>query len=113
MSNKNKNKNGIVYSTDPDFKSSFEESIEPATPEPASQNLRLWLERGKGGKMTTVIRGYSGNTKTAGDLLKELKQLCGAGGALKEGEILVQGDAREKVLAYLIKKGYNAKKAGG
>lgn len=113
MSNRNKNKNGIVYSTDPDFE--YSENSLPAqeTSAPASQQLRLWLERGKGGKVATLVRGFVGTDNALEELGKQLKIFCGTGGAVKDGEIMVQGDVREKILAYLVKKGYSAKKAGG
>lgn len=113
MSNKNKNKSGIVYSTNPEFEFQENASMVPALRSPSAQNLRLWLERGKGGKVSSVVRGYIGPESDLQELGKQLKQLCGAGGSVKESEIIIQGDAREKIFSYLIKQGYNVKKAGG
>jgi translation initiation factor 1 len=112
MSNKNKNKDGIVFSTNPDFRYIESGNQEPETIPVGEQNLRIWLERGKGGKLTTVVKGFIGSSNDLQELGKELKQICGAGGSAKEGEIMVQGDGRDKILAYLLKGGYKAKKAG-
>ncbi len=113
MSNKNKNKSGIVYSTNPNFEYQESSSNELATPLPSAQNLRVWLERGKGGKVATVVKGFVGVENDLQELGKQLKQLCGAGGSVKDAEIIVQGDAREKIISYLVNKGFNVKKAGG
>jgi translation initiation factor 1 len=113
MSNKNKNKEGVVYSTNPNFEYTDHKNEEQETPSSSSQNLRVWLERGKGGKVATIIRGFIGTETDFQELGKQLKQLCGAGGSAKNGEIIVQGDARDKILNHLIKNGFNAKKAGG
>ena len=113
MSNRNKNKDGVVYSTNPEFEYSETGNEEQETLLSSAQNLRVWLERGKGGKVATVIKGFIGTDKDLQELGKQLKQLCGAGGSAKNSEIIIQGDAREKILAHLIKQGFNAKKAGG
>jgi translation initiation factor 1 len=113
MSNKNKNKNGFVYSTNPDFAFQTNNGNEEVTLNPEQQNLRVWLERNKGGKVSTVVKGFIGKEDDLQDLGKKLKQLCGAGGSAKDGEIIVQGDARDKILNYLLKENYKAKKAGG
>lgn len=108
-----RNRSGIVYSTDPDFHYADEPSDEPATPVPGGQDLRIWLERKGGGKVATVVRGYAGKLSDLDQLGKQLKALCGSGGTVKNAEITVQGDHRDKVLAWLLSKGYKAKKAGG
>ncbi len=105
---------GIVYSTNPDFEYAYDGAPEKDTPEPARQDLRVWLEKNhRGGKMMTVIRGFTGKTADMDALARRLKTSCGTGGSVKEGEILVQGDMREKVLRLLADWGYKAKKAGG
>jgi translation initiation factor 1 len=104
---------GIVFSTDPDFKMEEEETpVENKLA--AQQNLRIWLERGKGGKESTVVKGFQGPNDNLEDLAKLLKNKCAAGGSAKDGIIIVQGDHREKVLKLLLELGYkNTKKAGG
>lgn len=113
MSNKNRKKEGIVYSTDPDF--SFENTGEEPEPVPDhEQELRVWLETGnRKGKKVTVVKGYRGPGAALGEFAKDLKSHLGTGGSAKDGEIIIQGDHREKVVAYAIRRGMNAKKAGG
>lgn len=105
--------NGFVYSTDPNFKLEEEESIE--TLAPAQQKLRIWLEtKHRGGKAASVVTGFVGNDDALEDLSKKLKAFCGTGGSAKDGEIIIQGDQREKILQWLLKNGYTqSKKAGG
>lgn len=117
MNKKNKSdKHGFVYSTDPNFKFEAEDSGAPAqTAAPAQQKLRVWLEtKQRGGKPATVITGFSGLDADLEDLGKKLKTHCGTGGSVKDGEVIIQGDQRDKVLAWLLKQGYTGtKKAGG
>jgi translation initiation factor 1 len=114
MAKKNKKENRILYSTDPNFDYSvFDESAAEDQVAPGQQDLRIWLERHGGGKVVTLIKGYTGAESDMKALGSALKSLCGVGGTAKNGEILIQGDHREKVLAYLKKEGYGAKKAGG
>ena len=104
---------GLVFSTAPDFK--IEEEETPVENKlAAQQTLRIWLERGKGGKEATVIKGFMGANDKFEELAKLLKSKCAAGGNAKDGVILVQGDHRDKVLKLLLELGYkNTKKAGG
>ena len=105
-------KSGIVYSTNPDFK--FEsDTDETATLPAAQQKLYVRLDRLKGGKVATVIENYIATVDDLNALAKELKAKCGVGGNAKDGEIILQGDHREKVLALLGAKGMTAKKKGG
>ena len=108
-----RNKSGIVYSTDPDFSFDSGDDEEAETLAPTNQDLRIWLERKGGGKVATVVRGYAGRLSDLEQLGKQLKSLCGSGGTVKDFEIIVQGDHRDKILAWLLSKGYKAKKAGG
>jgi translation initiation factor 1 len=113
MSKKEKNRVNIVYSTNPNF--SYEEDGQEAsaTAEPGQQNLKVYLDRMGGGKMLSRISGFIGTEQDLNDLAKTLKQKCGVGGNAKAGEILIQGDNRDKLIEILQKAGYKAKKAGG
>ena len=109
---KNKKKR-IVYSTNPDFSYSYEEDKEDETLPNHEQDLRIWLDRKGGGKVASIVKGFVGSSDDLKALAKDLKNLCGVGGTAKNGEILIQGDHRDKILAKLKKEGYGAKKAGG
>lgn len=101
----------MVYSTNPDYRIEEEEETKKL---PSEQNLRIWLEKGgRGGKIASVIKGYIGTENDLKELGKKLKKSCGTGGSTKDGEIIIQGDHRDKILALLVKAGYKAKKAGG
>ena len=110
---KDKKRINIVYSTKKDFNYEEETNEEASTPEPGKQMLRIFLDRLGGGKMVTRIADFIGTTEALESLGKTLKQKCGVGGSVKDGNILLQGDHREKVLKLLIEAGYKAKKAGG
>ncbi len=113
MSKKNQRRGGLVYSTDPDFSPEFDEGDAIETPPPAKQDLRLSLDRMKGNKVVTRIWKFVGADEDLKDLGKKLKQKCGCGGSVKNGEILLQGDFRDKVAQELTKLGYRHKRAGG
>ncbi len=116
MSNKNKHKSGIVFSTDPGYSNNIENSSNDNDDSVASekQPLRIFLDRKPGGKLVTRISGFKGSSLEISVLASELKKLCGVGGTVKDEEILIQGDHRDKVLAHLIKNGFKlSKKAGG
>lgn len=113
MSKNRRRSNGIVYSTNPDFSPEEEEGDEVETLPPTQQDLRISLDRLKGNKVVTRVWKFVGTEEDLKDLGKQLKQKCGCGGAVKNGEILLQGDFREKVGQELKKQGYRYKLAGG
>lgn len=98
---------GIVYSTDPGFKLEYETAQSSATLEPAQQKLKLRLEtKHRAGKAVTLLEGFSGTNADKESIGKKLKAFCGTGGSVKDGEILVQGDHREKMMQWLTRNGY-------
>ena len=105
---------GLVYSTNPDFKIEEESFDEELTLEPEVQKLRVNIDKKqRAGKMVTLVTGFTGIEKDREDLGKKLKSFCGTGGSVKDGEIIIQGDNRDKVLQWLLKNGYKlAKKIG-
>ncbi len=111
MSKKNKpDSRGFVFSTDPNFK--FEEEQEnTATLAPAQQKLKIRLDtKHRAGKAVTLVEGFVGTDDDLQELGKKLKSFCGTGGSAKDGEIIVQGDQRDKVLQWLQKNGYKLSK---
>lgn len=108
----NRNSGGFVYSTNPDFGYNNGGENEDTLP-PNQQNLRVHLERFKGNKIATVIRGFVGSDADLKDLGKMLKSKCGTGGSVKDGEIIVQGSKRDQVGEILKKEGYRFKNSGG
>ena len=105
--------NGTVYSTNPDFVFEYGEE-EAFTLEPAKQNLRVMLDKKqRAGKKVTLITGFQGSDYDLAVLGKALKSACGVGGSVKDGEIVLQGDFREKVLGILLQKGYTKTKISG
>jgi translation initiation factor 1 len=107
-------KHGFVYSTDPNFQFQHEEEKAAETAPPQQQKLKVRLDtKQRGGKAVTLVEGFVGTDEDLQDLGKKLKNFCGTGGAAKDGEIIVQGDQRDKVLQWLQKNGYkNAKRVG-
>jgi translation initiation factor 1 len=102
---------GLVYSTDPNFKIEEETEDEQQTLLPAEQKIKIRLDKKhRGGKMVTLIENFIGTNADKEDIGKKLKTSCGTGGSGKEGEILVQGDNRDKVLQWLLKNGYKQSK---
>jgi len=109
--NKFKSFSGIVFSTDPNFKPTEEQIVQEATLLPAQQKIKVRLEtKHRAGKAVTLIENFIGTENDKIELGKKLKTFCGTGGSVKDGEILVQGDHRDKVVAWLHKNGYTAAK---
>ena len=104
---------GLVFSTDPNFRPQADDAPVETLP-PDKQVLRIWLERGKGGKEATVVKGFTGPDEKLEELARLLKNKCAAGGNAKDGVIIIQGNHRDKVLKILTEQGFkNVKKAGG
>ena len=101
----------IVYSTNTDFDP--KSIVPPKVTYIEKQDFRIHLIRLKGGRVITVIRGYKGNLKNLKEIGSFLKKKCSVGGTTKNGEIIIQGDLREKILKLLVDKGYQAKLSGG
>jgi translation initiation factor 1 len=105
---------GVVYSTNAEFSYEEEGDVEPETLPPQSQKLYVSLDRkNRKGKAVTLIQGFTGLEENLKALGKLLKSRCGVGGSVKNGEILLQGDFRDRVIAQLKELGYNVKRKGG
>lgn len=113
MSKNKKNRDGVVFSTNPDFEYQFDADEEQETLSPENQELKVWLDRKVANKVVTVVRGFVGTKDDLNALGKLLKTKCGVGGTTKDGEVQIQGDVREKVVQILVAAKYKAKKAGG
>lgn len=117
MSKKNndwKKRDGVVYSTADSFEYNLGEEGETETLSPTQQKLKVLLDKkARAGKQVTLVEGFIGTEEDLKELGKLLKNKCGVGGTAKDGEILIQGDHRDKVLQVLLQAGYGAKKAGG
>ena len=106
-----KDRLNVVYSTNPDFNYEMDDEEEQATLQPSQQRLRVQLDRkNRGGKVVTLITGFVGTEDDLKELGKFLKSKCGVGGSAKDGEVIVQGDFKQKVLELLKKEGYTQTK---
>tara|TARA_B100000945_G_C20254206_1_gene536029 strand:- start:142 stop:468 length:327 start_codon:yes stop_codon:yes gene_type:complete len=106
------NNSKIVYSTDDSIPMEDEESKFSST-NVADQKVRIHLDRKVGGKIISVVKGLNELDTTLKSIAKELKKSCGVGGSIKKGDILIQGNQREKIQKILLQKGYNVKLSGG
>ena len=101
---------GIVYSTNPDYKYTAQPH-QGASIAPQAQDLKIFLDKkNRGGKTVTIISGFVGKEEAIEKLGRDLKSKCGVGGSIKDGEIIIQGDHRERILTLLMKEGYKARK---
>jgi translation initiation factor 1 len=101
---------GLVYSTDPNFKQEAAETEQQETLEPKLQKLRVSLDRKRrAGKTVTLLEGFVGKEADLETLGKKLKGFCGTGGSVKDGEIIIQGDNRDKIVQWLKKEGYGVR----
>ena len=104
----------VVYSTNPDFNYDLDEEQEEETLAPSDQLLYISIDRKRrAGKDVTLIEGFVGSSEDLKDLGKKLKSSCGVGGTAKNGEILIQGNFRDKIITLLEKEGYSTKRKGG
>lgn len=102
-----KSRLGVMYSTKPDYKYQSDEEEEEETLPKEKQRLRITLDkRNRGGKVVTLVSGFRGTSNDLATLGKLLKTRCGVGGSAKDGEIIIQGDLRQKVADILTKEGY-------
>jgi translation initiation factor 1 len=106
-----KNREGVVYSTSSDFSYSYDQKEEAQTLPPQQQNLRVQLDKSlRAGKQVSLVLGFVGSATDLEALGKLLKSKCGVGGSVKDGEIIIQGDHRDKLVQILLKEGYKAKR---
>lgn len=109
-----KNRDGVVYSTSDDFDYSYEDDQVEESLDPSDQHLKVSLDKkARGGKQVTLIEGFVGTAQDMKDLEKQLKSKCGVGGSSKDGDILIQGDHRDKIVELLADMGYHVKRKGG
>jgi translation initiation factor 1 len=114
MSKKKKERIDVVYSTNPNFEFAYDSNEDADTLPPQQQDLRVQLDKKqRNGKEATLVTGFIGKTEDLETLGKTLKQKCGVGGSVKDGEILIQGNQVQKVMNLLTDLKYKVKKIGG
>ena len=107
-----KNRKGVIYSTNPDFEYQYEnQGMKTLTN--TNQHLKICIDKHRAGKIAVIIKDFVGTNEDLRALGKMLKTKCGVGGSTKNGEILIQGDIRDKVIEILKSEGYNYKRVGG
>jgi translation initiation factor 1 len=102
----------LIFSTD-DSVSLTDDTVQSLAIDPSQQQVRLHLDRKGGGKIVSIVRGLQESNDVLTVIAKDLKKGCGVGGSVKNGEILIQGNHREKIQKLLSKKGYAVKLSGG
>ena len=106
-----KNKIGVIYSTNPDYQYQYDDTDVVETLPPSQQKLHVRMERsGRGGKTVTVVDNFVGTDEDLGTLGRTLKTKCGVGGSVKDGQIIIQGDFRERVVSLLNEMGWKTSK---
>ena len=106
-----KNRKGVMYSTNPNFKYQYKNQ-EMKTLAKTNQHLKVCIDKHRAGKIAVIIKGFAGNTQDLKTLGKLLKTKCGVGGSAKNGKIIIQGDIRDKVMEILKGEGYNYRRVG-
>jgi translation initiation factor 1 len=112
MEKNKKNRKGVMYSTNPNFQYQYEDNKFQQL-SPSQQNLKVCIDKHRAGKVVVIIKGFIGSINDLKKLGRILKTKCGVGGSAKNGEIIIQGDVRDKVMKILKKEEYNFKKVGG
>ena len=112
MDKKERRRKGVMYSTNPNFEYEYENEELETLPN-NQQNLKVCIDKHRAGKTAVIIKKFVGTTEDLKSLGKLLKSQCGVGGSVKNGEILIQGNIRDKVMSILEKEGYNYKRVGG
>lgn len=112
MGKNKKNRKGVLYSTNPDFEYEYEDNEMETLPN-NQQDLKVCIDKHRAGKIAVIIKNFVGKTDDLKNLGKMLKTKCGVGGSVKNGEIIIQGNVREKIMEILKKEGYNYQRVGG
>ena len=112
MGGNKKNRKGVMYSTNPDFDYEYKNE-EQETLVNNEQQLKVCIDKHRAGKVAVIIKDFIGTTEDLKTLGKTIKSKCGVGGSAKNGEIIIQGNVRDKVMEILKKEGYNYKRVGG
>ncbi|WP_276369694.1 translation initiation factor [Chryseolinea sp. H1M3-3] len=112
-SNDWKKREGVVYSTSSEFQFNYGQPDHSSTLPPQQQNFKVLLDKSmRAGKQVTLVTGFIGTPDDLEKLGKMLKSKCGVGGSVKDGEVLIQGDHRDKIVQILQKEGYKVKRVG-